>query len=116
MKDNEISSEKGPRDRPIVEQEGLNIKLAQGMVQTSPIVNLSQDWFTAMLWVAFRLGLSSILNAKERGEVSDILDKKMVYYFEQHQRLPTGYEIMWMFEQTYDDVYNFYHGYYNVRR
>ena len=76
-----------------------------------PIVNLRQDWFTAMLWVAFRLGLSSLLNEKERAEVSDILDKKMLYYFEQNHRLPTGHEIMLMFERTYDDVYNFYHGY-----
>ncbi len=79
--------------------------------QERPIVNLSQDWFAAMFWVALRLGLSSLLNDKERGEVSDILDKKMLYYFEQHQRLPTGHEIMMMFERTYDDVYNFYHGY-----
>lgn len=75
------------------------------------IVNLGQDWFVAMMWVAFRLGLSSLLNEKERAEVSDILDKKMLYYFEQNQRLPNGHEIMWMFEKTYDDIYFFYHGY-----
>jgi hypothetical protein len=84
-------------------------------LRTRSIVNIGQDWLTAGLWVAFRLGLSSLLNKKERAEVSDILDKKMLYHFEQNQRLPTGYEIMWMFERTYDDVYNFYHGYINVR-
>lgn len=81
------------------------------MPDEHPIVNLSEDWFIAVLYIGFRLGLSSLLNEKERGEVHDILDKKMIYHFEQNHRLPTGQEIMWIFERTYDDVYNFYHGY-----
>ena len=81
------------------------------MPNEHPVESLGDTWFVSVLYIAFRLSLSSLLNEKERGEVSNILDKKMIYYFEQNQRLPDGYEIMWMFERTYDDVYNFYHGY-----
>ena len=73
------------------------------------MVKLTQDWYAAMLWIAMRLGFSSVLSEKERTEVSNILDLKMDYYLEQNKRLPTGHEIMQMFEKTYDDIYWFYH-------
>lgn len=67
------------------------------------------DWATAGLWVCFRLGFSSILNGKEKGEVSNILDLKMKHHLETHDKLPTGNEIIMMFEKTYDDIIFFYH-------
>ena len=67
------------------------------------------DWATAGMWIGFRLGFSSILNEKEKDEVSNILDLKMKYHFETHNKLPTGDEIVMMFEKTYDDIIFFYH-------
>ena len=67
------------------------------------------DWATAGLWIAFRLGFSSILNKKEKGEVSNILDLKMKHHLETHNKLPTGDEIVMMFEKTYNDITFFYH-------
>lgn len=67
------------------------------------------DWAGAGLWISFRLGFSSILDGKEKDEVSNILDLKMKHHLETYNKLPTGDEIVTLFEKTYDDIIFFYH-------